>query len=83
VGINGAADECSVARARRHIDRRCSIDTAYPFQSYRGQVDLYTGTRGWLGSRRVTRTEAAEGCKGQREGGCGTDGWWRCSTLRP
>lgn len=34
-------------RADNSIDRRCSIDTAYPFQPRRGQADLYTGTRGW------------------------------------
>lgn len=52
-------------RADNSIDRRCSIDTAYPFQPHRGQADLYTGTRGWLGSRRVTWAVAAEGRKGQ------------------
>lgn len=29
-------------RADNSIDRRCSTDTAYPFQPHRGQADLYT-----------------------------------------
>lgn len=71
-------------RADNSIDRRCSIDTAYPFQPHRGQADLYTGTRGWLGSRWVTR--AVANARGNERGGCGTGGGgdgsrWRCSTL--
>lgn len=39
-GINGAADEPSVARmcADNSIDRHCSTDTAYPFQPLRARL---------------------------------------------
>lgn len=33
-------------RADNSIDRRCSTDTAYPFQPHQGHADPYTGIRG-------------------------------------
>lgn len=55
-------------RADNSIDRRCSIDTAYPFQPRRGQADLYTGTRGWprdaKGNERVDATPTAAAAGG-------------------
>lgn len=56
-------------RADNSIDRRCSTDTAYPFQLYQGQPDLYTGMRGWFSSGMVTVEGRERG--GETKGDCG------------
>lgn len=57
-------------RADNSIDRRCSTDTAYPFQPHRARLIRTSGCGG--GSPLdATRAAAVEGCKGRSRGDCG------------
>jgi len=81
-------------RADDSIDRRCSTDTAYPFQPHRGQADprMPGGRRRRRRRKRrgraldATRAAAAEGCRGKEErsrGDCGAPALYRRKQQQP
>lgn len=86
-------------RADNSIDRRCSTDTAYPFQPLPGQADPYTGPRGWLSSPLDSTGGGGSSGRGMQGGARWLrqreqqyhhhhyhhqqQRWWRCSILRP